>query len=116
MNASFVQLGIFVSAWKYLGLDDEDLRALENVIGQRPQAGKVIPGTGGVRKIRFAPPSWNRGKSGSVRVCYACFLSGKAIFLLTAYGKNRKDNLDAAEKKLYRKLLSQIEQGLPKEW
>ncbi len=107
---------MFVSAWRYIGLDDEDLRALENLIGQRPQAGKVIPGTGGVRKIRFAPPSWNRGKSGAVRVCYACFLSGKAVFLLTAYGKNKKDNLDAAEKKLYRTLLSQIELGLPKEW
>ena len=100
MNASFVQLGIFVASWKYLRLDDEDLRALENLIGQRPEAGKLIPGTGGVRKIRFAPPSWNRGKSGSVRVCYACFFAGKAIFLLTAYGKNRKDNLDAVEKKL----------------
>jgi len=116
LNASFVQLSIFVSAWQYLGLNDEDLRALENLIRERPQAGKVIPGTGGVRKIRFAPPSWNRGKSGAVRVCYACFMAGKAVFLLTAYGKNKKENLTADEKKSYRKLLSQIEESLPENW
>ena len=54
--------------------------------------------------------------SGAIRVCYACFLAGRAIFMVTAYGKNRKENISAQEKKLYRKLLAQIENQLPKEW
>ena len=108
MKTTFVELSHFVSDWQHLRLTDDDLRALQSIIMHRPESGKVIPGTGGMRKIRFAPPSWSRGKSGSARVCYACFLKATRIYLLAAYGKNEKENLDAQEKAYYAELLKRI--------
>lgn len=43
-----------------------DLQALERILIANPDAGDVIPGTGGLRKLRFAPPSWHTGKRGGV--------------------------------------------------
>ncbi len=74
--------------------------------------GRVIPGTGGLRKIRFSPSSWRRGKSGAIRACYAYFVSAEQVFLVAAYGKNEKENLTAGEKAAYRKLLREIELSL----
>ena len=73
VRLTFAYLGFFVSRWAALGLTDEDLQALERELLQRPDAGKVIPGTGGLRKLRFAPPRSGRGNSGGVRVIYAHF-------------------------------------------
>ena len=71
MRFSFAQVVVFVARWRKLRLTDEDLQALERQIAADPDAGDVMRGTGGVRKLRFAPPSWNTGKSGAARVCYA---------------------------------------------
>jgi hypothetical protein len=57
-----------------------------------------MAGTGGVRKIRFAPPSWNTGKSGATRVCYAMFTIVDTVYLLTMFRKNQQENLTAGEK------------------
>ena len=103
-----MELSHFVSDWQHLQLTDGDLRELQTLIMERPDAGKVIPGTGGMRKIRFAPPSWNRGKSGSTRVCYACFVKGTLIYLMAAFGKNEKENLSPTDKKYYASLLKII--------
>src|SRR5688500_11732265 len=52
----------FAADWRRLGLGDEDLRALESAVMQRPERGSVMRGSGGLRKVRFAPPSWHTGK------------------------------------------------------
>jgi hypothetical protein len=95
---TIVYLGSFVIAWKDLGLGDEDLQALEKELLRRPDAGKVIPGTGGLRKLRFAPPRSGRGKSGGVRVVYAHFPGYACVYAFTAYGKNVRGDLDGEEK------------------
>ncbi len=71
MTATLIYASLFVSEWKRLRLPDEDLRYLERAIMARPNVGDVMAGTGGVRKLRFAPPSRSGGKSGGLRVCYA---------------------------------------------
>jgi hypothetical protein len=63
-----------------------------------PTAFPVIPGTGGLRKMRFAPSRWQSGKRGAIRVCYAYFEKHWTVLLVMAYGKSRKDTLTAAEK------------------
>ena len=61
MQRTFIILPEFDKNWKSMGLSDEDLRRLENLILQDPEAGALMQGTGGLRKLRFAFE--NRGKA-----------------------------------------------------
>ncbi len=109
---NFVQLDPFARAWKRLGLDDDDLRALEIAIMANPTDAPVIRGTGGLRKLRFSPGDWQVGKSGAMRVCYAYFREFGLVALVAAYGKGRKDNLTDQEGNVIRELLREIEEYL----
>ena len=66
-------------------------------LAQNPTKGSVIPGGGGIRKIRLALE--NRGKSSGARVIYLYLKIRERIYLLTVYPKNRRENLTAAELK-----------------
>jgi hypothetical protein len=70
----------------------------------------VIPGTGGLRKIRFAPPSWHTGKRGASRVIYAYIAAGQAVYLFTLYGKNEQSDLTPDEKKTFRDVLARLQE------
>lgn len=72
----------------------------------KPQAGLVIQGTGGLRKIRYAIR--NKGKSGSIRVLYVDLVVHEKVYLITAYTKNQKDNLSDEEKATVKKLIEQL--------
>lgn len=61
MNRTFIEVPMFTKKWRALGLTDEILRDLQNILND-PKSGDVIQGTGGLRKIRI--PMENRGKSG----------------------------------------------------
>ena len=76
--------------------NDNDLRRLENELLQNPKVGKVIRGTGRLRKMRFAFEG--RGKSGSTRVCYVDFEIKETIFLLAVFAKNEIENLSMEER------------------
>ena len=112
MRMTFVQPAPFVKVWRRLALTDEDLQALEAQIMEQPQAGAVMRGTGGMRKTRFAPPSWNRGKSGATRVCYVCFTKAAACYLLAIYPKNEKENLSDRERADYRNFIERIRDSI----
>ena len=105
MTRIFVELPIFRSRWKDLGLNDSDLRRLQEEL-----LGDVMRKTGGIRKMRFAFEK--RGKSGSVRVIYVDFEVYEKIFLLTAYAKNEKDNLSDAECNELKQLIKVLEEQL----
>jgi DNA-binding transcriptional regulator YiaG len=62
MRLTLIELSPFVAKWSKMRLNDEDLRALESLLIANPEAGAVIPGTGGLRKLRFAPSTWHTGK------------------------------------------------------
>ena len=72
----------------------------------------MLPGTGGLRKVRFASTEGNQGKSGSQRVCYALFPSPGLVLLVTVFGKDSKDNLSAAERNAVRAMLARYEAQL----
>lgn len=93
-----------------MGLDDNDLQALQIELLKDPQIGSVIQGTGKLRKMRFAFP--NRGKSGSSRVLYVDFVLAETIYLIFAYPKNEKDNLTDEESNNIKKMIAKIEQSL----
>lgn len=113
MTRTFIQTNEFLKNWEELGLTDDDLRRLEYAIMKNPKVGAVIPGTGKLRKMRFAYE--NRGKRSSTRVCYVDFLVYDTVYLITAYAKNEKDNLSKAECNNIRKLIDIIENGLKEE-
>ncbi|MCG8450778.1 MAG: hypothetical protein MI725_14505 [Pirellulales bacterium] len=95
----FFQLDEFADDWKSLGFDlEEDLAALEISIMADPEAGKVIPGAGGLRKIRFAKEQDQIGKRKGVRVCYVYFKEHWTVLLVVAYGKHEKGDLSPTEK------------------
>ena len=110
MQRTFVMLPEFDRRWKDMGLNDDDLRRLENQILQDPEAGVLMQGTGGLRKIRFAFE--NRGKSGSSRVCYVDIVVKETVFFITAYAKNEKENLSKAERNSIRKLIELLAREL----
>jgi hypothetical protein len=78
-------------------------------IAANPEAGEIIPQTGGVRKVRWALPG--KGKSGGARVIYYYHDERVPIFLLTAYAKNQKENLTAAERNEMKQLVPRLAAG-----
>ena len=111
----FVELDEFGDDWKQLGLDVErDLWALQILIMSDPDGPPVIPGTGGLRKIRFAPGRWKVGKRGAVRVCYVYFPNHWTVLLVMAYGKNEKDDLSLEEKQGIRTYIEEVKRWLAK--
>jgi len=75
-------------------LSDDEYAALQLSLAINPEAGDVIKGTGGVRKMRWSGSG--RGKRGGLRVIYYLRLQNGQIWLLTAYAKNVKDNISAS--------------------
>jgi mRNA-degrading endonuclease RelE of RelBE toxin-antitoxin system len=72
-------------------LDDEDYRSLQIQLVANPEAGDLIPGSGGLRKIRWR--SGGRGKPGGVRVIYYLFSADQRILMLYVYSKSRQTDL-----------------------
>ena len=104
---TFLHNAEFDRSWTSLGFDDEELFRLQKEIASDPEAGKVISGTGGLRKIRFARSG--SGKSGGVRVCYAYFPGMGIILLACVFAKNAKANLTRQEKARFAELIAGIQ-------
>jgi hypothetical protein len=109
---SFIESYVFQPAWRACGLSDPDLWELQDVIMTNPKGHPVMKGTGGLRKVRFSPAKSKRGKSGSHRVCYAYFEEFGIILLVTAYPKNKKDNLSDAACRAVQKLIERHRRSL----
>ncbi len=97
MTREFIILPEFDKQWKRLGLNDDDLIHLEEFLCLNPDYGKVIQGTGGLRKLRWAIPG--KGKSGGIRILYIDFIIHEKLYLITVFKKNEIVNLNNKEKK-----------------
>jgi hypothetical protein len=84
-------------------LTNEEYRNLQNELILNPEKGKIIRGSGGLRKIRFGKTG--HGKSGGVRVIYYLILRKETILMLLVYPKNEQDNLSSSQLKLLRSLV-----------
>ena len=85
--------------------DEETQIEFKNYIGVNFALGDVIPGAGGIRKIRWQANG--HGKRGGVRVIYYVYNENHPVYLLYAYPKNVQVNLSEAEKKLFRVVAEQ---------
>ena len=84
-------------------LPDDDYRALQTALLLRPEQGPVIPGSGGLRKIRWRSAS--SGKRGGFRVIYFWDRGTATFYMLFLYRKNRQGDLTAAQVKVLAKLV-----------
>ena len=85
-------------------LDEDELFAFMEWLAVHPEAGKVIPQSDGLRKVRWAAKG--HGKRGGVRVIYFWWLAQDRILLLDVYAKSQQEDLTAAEiKKLTTKMI-----------
>ena len=110
MTRKFVMLPEFDKNLASMGLNDNDLRRLQEELLFDPEKGDVMQGTGGLRKLRFAFEG--QGKSGSVRVCYVDFVIYRSIYLITAYPKSEKENLSKSERRSIAKMIKALENTL----
>ena len=107
MIKEFVYTSKFDREWKKLGLNDDDLRPLELYLLMHPDAGVLMEGTGGIRKMRWALS--NRGKSGGIRVLYIDLIISEKICMFDLFTKVEKENLSQSERKALKRIVKIIE-------
>ncbi len=93
----FKETTVFTKQVKQL-LDPESYRLLQMKLVVDPEAGALIPGTGGLRKIRWQGSG--RGKRGGIRAIYYWATRDDVLLMLLAYPKNVRDDLSPEQKKL----------------
>ena len=88
----FIEASAFTK-YVYKYLSEDEYLGLQSFLLQYPEAGKVVPQSGGVRKVRWAMSG--KGKSGGVRVIYYFKRQDDEIWLLTIYSKSDVENIPA---------------------
>lgn len=89
-----------------MGLTDDDLKILEQLLLENPQRGDVIQGSGGARKLRIQLDA--KGKSGGGRVIYLDVFEKEKLYLLFAYPKSVQENLTPEQRKMIQTLVDAI--------
>ncbi len=92
----FIEDGDFYKRRSKL-LDEDEFFRFVVWLMSKPDGGNVIPGSGGLRKVRWAAKG--RGKRGGVRIIYFWWIADDRILLLDIYSKNAKENLTHDELK-----------------
>lgn len=101
LPVTVVETPEFLTATKAL-FGDEERAALIDYLAHHPTAGDLVPGAGGIRKLRWAVGG--RGKRGGARVIYFYASPRWPLFAITAYAKNVRENLSQADRNDYRRL------------
>jgi hypothetical protein len=101
MKALFIELPAF-ERHRADYLDDSQFLALQLLLMANPDAGDVIPATGGLRKLRFADPRRRKGSRGGLRVIFYYWLGGPQFWLFTLYDKDEMSDLTPDEKAVLR--------------
>ena len=86
-------------------LSDEEFGALQQALMARPQAGDVIPGAGGLRKLRFADRRRGKGTRGGLRVIYFHWMAGQQFWLFTLYNKDEVIDLTTEQRRTLKKVI-----------
>jgi len=104
VKAVFVELPAF-ARYRPDYLDDEAFRELQDALMRNPEAGEVIEGTGGLRKVRFANKRRGKGKRGGLRVIYYWWSAGMQFWLYTLYDKDEMADLTAKQRRDFKAML-----------
>ena len=101
-----IETPIYLRDAKAAGLSESERTAIIDMLALHPDAGDIIPGTGGARKLRFA--GRGKGKSGGYRVVTFYTGADLPVFLLNVFAKGDKINLTMAERNELRTILTEI--------
>ncbi len=104
----FIELTPFV-AFRSEYWTDEDLRALQSYLLVSPDAGALIRGGSGLRKLRWA--AQGRGKRGGARVIYYWHVPNERIYLIYGYVKSEREDLTPQQVKALAELMKDINDG-----
>jgi len=103
---SVIETPTFLSDAKSAGMTEAERVVLVQIVSDNPQAGDLIVGTGGARKLRFRRPG--TGKSGGYRVITYYAGSEMPVFLLNVFAKGDRANLTQAERNTLRSMLARL--------
>ena len=104
MKATFVELPAFERR-RAEYLDVEQFSALQDMLLEHPEAGDVMTGTGGLRKLRYADRRRGRGRRGGLRVIYFFWPEGSQFWLFTLYDKNEMSDLTFRQRAVLKELV-----------
>ena len=105
-----VEMPLFLRLAEGIWSDDERMELLDYV-ARNPESGAVIPGTGGVRKLRWARQG--SGKRGGARVIYFYHHMDAPIFLLMAYAKAQSEDMTPDQKRAVSALTAELKKQFP---
>jgi mRNA-degrading endonuclease RelE of RelBE toxin-antitoxin system len=98
----FIETPIFTRELQKL-LEDEEYRALQLALLFRPEQGILIPGSGGLRKLRWSQKG--KGKRGGCRVIYYWDEKQETFYMLLAYAKSKQEDLTPTQMKVLARLV-----------
>lgn len=98
MKALFIETAVFT---KYLPdyLSDDDYKDLQRYLLNNPEAGSVMPRTGGFRKLRWNDDRRSKGKRGGLRIIYYWIDQDRQFWMFTLYDKDEMENLTSSQEK-----------------
>ncbi len=99
----FVEMEAFTERVREL-LDDDTYRAFQNELVRNPAKGTVMPGCGGLRKVRVEEPRRGKGKRSGCRVIYPHITEVQRIDLLAIYSKDQQDDLTSEQRRTLKAL------------
>ena len=100
----FIETPLFTKRLRQL-LPDDNYSALQQVLLIRPEAGDIMPRSGGIRKLRWRLPGG--GKRGGLRIIYYWDTPQDVIYMLLVYKKNRQEDLTPDQLRIVRRLLEE---------
>ena len=106
MTRAFIYLTKFLDKWDNLGMSDDNLLQLERHLLENPNAGNVVRGTGGLRKLRWKLPE--TGKSGGIRIAYIDVVVSEKLYMLDLFPKTEKDNYSSTERNILKQLINDL--------
>ena len=105
----FIETPMFTKRiWQFMG--DEDYRQLQNTLVSRPDIGKIIRGSGGIRKVRWMGNG--QDKRGGLRIIYYWYTAEEQIYMLYVYPKSESSDLSSHQLSVLKNLIEQeLENG-----
>ena len=90
---------------------DASYSALQQTLLNNPEAGSVMPGCGGLRKMRWPDPRRGKGKRGGLRIVYLHVPEAQAILFLKVYDKDEADDLTADQRKALARIAAEAREA-----